>query len=184
MQFSEHNDPTQIQWSYPVPTRRSTAAYAAPSAVPTVPTIAHRRLGQPHRPRHPVIHTLFGMCVVLALYFLWSLLIFPTWINLNNQWHYGDSLVSVFGPVDVGHGGESEFIAFTDHNKLYILEIVGKNSQAYTGNIQIVGSHVVTLGLEDVNRDGKVDLVITISGEQGSFVLFNTGKSFSWSQPS
>ena len=176
-----YDDPTEVQWSYPIPTRKQSAGYDITSA-PQIPQRPRKVFV--HRPKHPVIHTLFGMCVVLALYLLWSLLIFPTWINLNNQWHYGDSLVSVFGPVNVGHGGESEFVAFTDHNKLYVLELVGKNSQAYTGNIQIFGSHVVTLGLEDVNRDGKVDLVITISGEQGSFVLFNTGKSFSWSQPS
>jgi hypothetical protein len=117
--------------------------------------------------------------VFIGCYMLWTLWVVPTATNISTQWHYGDAKASVMS-ADVGRGME-EFIAFTDKGHIVVLEI-GKTYQGYTANISVTGSHLVTLAVKDVNMDGKPDLVVTIDGADGSFVLFNTGKGFSWSQ--
>ena len=105
---------------------------------------------------------------------------FPGGHGLQVQWHYGDNRVSVFG-ADVGHGGVSRFIAFEDGEEIVIVEAVAKKYTVYTIPVTAAVNQLVTLSVSDVNNDGKPDLIVHIDGQEGAFVLINTGNAFSWS---
>src|SRR6266849_5069926 len=125
-----------------------------------------------------------GMFLFLAGFLIWNLWIVPTYTNLQTQWHYGDARVSVL-MEDVGHGGVSGFLAFDNGGEVIVVEIVGKPARyiVYSG-LTLIGSdsanRVVNMRVEDVNGDGKPDLVLSIVGEAGNVVLFNTGTRFQW----
>ena len=96
------------------------------------------------------------------------------------QWHYGDNRVSVFG-ADVGHGGVSRFIAFEDGSEIVVVEVIAKKYTVYTIPVTAAANQLVSLSVSDVNNDGKPDLIVHIDGQEGAFVLINTGDGFSWS---
>lgn len=51
---------------------------------------------------------------------------------------------------------------------------------------QMVGdtgtNRIVTIAFRDMNGDRKVDLVISVEGEAGYIVLFQTANGFTWQQ--
>ena len=92
----------------PLLKRRATAGYVT-TAPPTIVSATPRE-----KPRkHPLFSVGLGMCLVVALLFLWNMVLVPWWQDVQLQWHYGDSdhRVSLMG-ADVGHGGVSRFLAF------------------------------------------------------------------------
>ncbi len=157
----------------PVLKRRATVGhdYTAPS--PKLVAVPHEK---------PKKHYLFsvgiGMCMIVSLILLWNMVVVPWWHGLELQWHYGDNQVSVMG-ADVGHGGTSRFIAFDSENDIVVVEVVQKRYILYiipTGKVQ---NKLITLSVKDVNGDGKPDLMVQVEGEEGVFILFNTGDAFS-----
>ncbi len=124
-----------------------------------------------------------GMCIVVALLFIWNMVIAPFIHSLDLQWHYGDTRVYELTGEDVGHGGISRFIAFSADNEIVVGEVVNKQYSVYIIPTATVQNKLVTLSLRDVNGDGKPDLIVQVDGEEGSFVLYNTGTSFQWSKP-
>lgn len=123
-----------------------------------------------------------GATIVLFIVLSWTWFVIPWWTGIQTQWHYGDAKVSTL-TADVGHGGVSQLLAFDYQGQVTIIEIVGEKAILYKGDIFIGANRlnrVITLSLQDVNADGKPDVVIQIVGTEGETVLFNTGTSFSW----
>ena len=157
----------------PRPTRRSTVGHDY-----TAPTTRATPMPREKPRKHPLFSVGIGMFLFLALVFTWNVVVVPWWHGLQIQWHYGDNQVSVMG-ADVGHGGTSRFIAFDSDNDIVVVEVVNRKYNVYiipTGKLQ---NQLVTLSVRDVDGDGKPDLVVQIDGQEGVFVLFNTGDSFS-----
>ena len=121
-----------------------------------------------------------GMCIVVVLLMLWSMVLVPWWHSVTVRWTYGTSQVSIFG-ADVEHGGVSRFIAFEDGSEIVIVEAVTKKYTIYTIPVNGEDGRLVTLSVADVNNDGKPDLIVHVDGQEGSFALINNGSSFDWS---
>ena len=80
------------------------------------------------------------------------------------------------------NGGTSHFIAEYYNGSVIVVELPVKNPQqfhAYTlGGFTGASKPVVTLGVMDMNHDGKPDLLVSVEGTAIQTVLFNTGDSF------
>lgn len=148
------------------------------SAITGTPTIVSVK--QPvKRPASLVTPFGIGMCIVILLLILWTMVIVPWWHGLQVQWHYGDNRVCVFG-ADVGHGGVSRFISFEDGTEIIVVEYVAKKYTVYTIAVTAQPNQLITLSVADVNGDGKPDLLVHVEGTDGSFALLNNGSAFSW----
>jgi hypothetical protein len=169
----------------PMPKRRTTAGYDV--SYYDQPT-------QQHPPSvfvKPVTRRVFpikayfilGMCIMVCLYILGSIVVMPWFHGIQNHWMYGDALISTVSG-NVGHGGQSMFVSFEGTgNQIIVIEIVDNKFHVYNGAV-IQGSNqrvVVTIELSDVNGDGKLDAIVHVQGEQGTTVLINTGTDYKWS---
>ena len=144
--------------------------------------VPHERLEKQEDPQHSKGRFMFslglGMCLFISGVILWNMVVVPWWHGVAVRWEYGVNQVSVFG-ADVGHGGTSRFIAFDNDNEIIIVEVIQKSYSVYTIPTGSQQNRLVTLTFRDVNNDGKLDLVVQVEGEEGVFVLFNTGDAFS-----
>jgi hypothetical protein len=179
MLYAEYEEENEATTSYtpPVLKQRATAGkdYTAPSPkVIPVPREKPRK--------HPLFSVGVGMCLVVGLLFLWNMVLVPWWQSVQLQWHYGDSdhRVSLMG-ADVGHGGVSRFLAFDGQQEIVVIEVVNKSYSVYTIPATLAPGKLVTLSLTDGKEAGKPNLVVHVEGEEGVFVLFNTGSGFAWS---
>jgi hypothetical protein len=131
---------------------------------------------------------LFGLFLMLFGFVVWNAVVIPAWTNYQDQLHYGDARITLL-LADVGHGGESMFIAFDSNGQVIVIELPGgsiDHARLYrTG--EIVGDNadhrIITLSTQDVNGDGKPDLIIHVEGMSSSMVMYNTGNGFSWIPP-
>src|SRR3989440_13042481 len=52
-----------------------------------------------------------GMFCLIGMVLLWTLVVSPFIMRIENQWHYGDAQTAEF-TANVGHGGVSRLYAF------------------------------------------------------------------------
>ena len=157
--------------------------------MPTVPPNYYSAQTQPmlfieEKPRTPWRrYFIVGMLVVLAGIAFWNMVVAPFIQGISDQWHYGDARVAVLY-ADVGHQGSSTFMAFDDNGQVVVIELA--DSARIPGHIYHLasvtgaGHAIITLRVQDVNADGKPDLIVHVEGLEPDMVLFNTGTSFSW----
>ena len=144
-----------------------------------------------HPPRrwHPLLRIgLFGIVMVVCTMAL--LMIPPAYQRWQDDLHYGYPRTYQTDAV-VGHGDSashpSHFIALNLHGHLDVIELPGGDpSKAiiYVGpTLYGQGQDVdpATLSFEDVNHDGRPDLVLHFEGQM--FVFLNNGKTFQESHP-
>jgi hypothetical protein len=159
--------------------------------VPTVPPNYYSAQTEPlflieEKPRtHWRRYFIVGMLVVLAGITLWQMVVAPFLQGISDQWHYGDARVAVLY-TNVGHQGSSTFMAFDDNGQVMVVEIPeSAKVPAHIYHLASVtgtgrGHAIITLRVQDVNADGKPDLIVHVEGMQPDMVLFNNGTSFSW----
>ena len=128
-----------------------------------------------------------GVFLLLGLYTGYRQWVAPTWHSLQAQWHTGDGRITQLD-ANVGHGGVSHFLAQYYHGYLVVIEMPPQDPthiQAYTVlalEPSAEKSQDVTLTVQDVNHDGRLDLVIQKGNNSMAIVLYNTGSGFSASQ--
>ena len=124
---------------------------------------------------------------MLVMIFGWTALsaLGTWWTNQTNQWIYGYPRTYQVD-ANVGHGTTanpmSHFIAENLDKRIIVIEIAGDDpskSKIYVGPALLgQGQELtpVTLSFEDMNNDGKPDLVIHVADSK--FVFLNTGTGF------
>ncbi len=167
------------------------------------PLRAHRQYLPPQRPRsgeeladirpvhrrrmHPlVLLGSFGMFLVLGWIGLNSAI--SWWQGVQDNWTYGQLRHFTVDAV-VGHSDSatspSHFTAENNRGNIYVIELPGGDTaKAHIYQITIIpensGNPPVKLAFQDLNRDGKPDMLVEI-GEPGSYItimLFNNGTQF------
>ena len=110
------------------------------------------------------------------------------WQGKQDDWTYGNPRTYQTDAV-VGHNDStsspSHFIAENLHGQILVLELPGgdpSKGRSYTitsipGN---TGNPPVTVKFQDINHDGKLDLLVQIGdpGSEVSVFLFNNGSQF------
>ncbi len=142
------------------------------------------------RPRHrfPRFHFLVWVGITMILMLIgWVALSYVTtlWTNFTNQLTYGYPR-TYQTDSSVGHGTAanpmSHFIAENFDKHLIVIELPGDDpthARIYIGPMLIGDEQEltpVTLSFEDVNGDGKPDLVLHVGDSK--FIFLNTGTSF------
>jgi hypothetical protein len=162
----------------PQPVLRSSRVYAPPTPRQTDAAAAPKQ-SRPHRSLVPIG---VGMFIVVGALLIFQHVIAPSYAWASDQWHYGDGRITQLD-ANVGHGGTSHFIAEYYNSSIVILELSPQHPQqvhAYVigGFMSTTPPPVVTLTVQDVNHDGKQDLLVTVEGTAMVTVLYNTGDSF------
>jgi hypothetical protein len=127
-------------------------------------------------------------CLQIAAVALFVVLLLDTagytaWKAFSDHWTYGDYPTTHL-TANFGHGGLSHVVAFMNGQNAEIIELVGTNkANVYAVKISSSQQRVVTLEVEDVNGDGKPDILVTVEGVSERPTLLNTGKGFEWSVP-
>ncbi len=122
--------------------------------------------------------------MVLGVVCLWTFVIVPISQNIADHWNYGNSHVS---EADATINDVNErFIGFDDYGHITIIETPDNHpekSRIYQA-AQMVSdgnsNRIVTVSFRDMNNDHKIDLIVTVEGESGYIVLFQTANGFSW----
>jgi hypothetical protein len=167
------------------------------------PLRAHRHQLPPHHPRsgeefadiqpvhrrrmHPLVWLgSFGMFLVLGWIGLNS--VASWWQGVQDNWTYGQlrhfTVDAVVGHTDSATS-PSHFTAENDRGNIYVIELPGGDTaKAHIYQITVIpensGNPPVKLAFQDLNRDGKPDMLVEI-GEPGSYItimLFNNGTQF------
>ena len=168
-----------------IPPRRSritTEGYATPALPP----------GQPAQRATPVqqrlhLHWMFlvgvGMIAMLALWVIGNLAV-NWWSVTQDDWHYGRPRTFQID-ARVGHNDAvtpSHFIAMNLNHHIIIIELPGGDptkAKDYLGPTLLGDGQdltPVTLSFKDVNRDGKLDMLVHIQDQ--TFVFINDGTQF------
>ena len=135
-------------------------------------------------PLHPL--TLLGVVLLFFVGGWWLLIQVGTWWQVTqDDWHYGRPRTFQIDAV-VGHhdsaANPSHFIAINLKGHILIFEIpVGDaaKTEVYVGPTLIGQGQdpvPVTLKFQDVNGDGKPDMILVIG--ESTIVYLNTGSSF------
>lgn len=160
---------------------------AVPPVVPP-PTQTASRDTDPGRKRsrwlvsRPARFGLLGVGIVIAVVVVWNQCVMPAWNWSQDQWHYGDARITQLD-ANVGHGGTSHFIATFSHGNVVVIELMldhPTTNRIYTltGFMGGTSTPVVSLSVQDVNHDGKPDLIVQVEGTAFETVLYNTGSGF------
>lgn len=127
-----------------------------------------------------------GMVMLLAISVAWLVNAVGTWwVNEQNTWSYGMPRTYQTDAV-VGHGDSwlhpSHFIALNLNGRIEVIEIPADDptrEKVYVGPVLFSADPElvpVTVSFEDVNGDGKPDMLIHIQGQ--TIVFINDGKQF------
>lgn len=134
--------------------------------------------------------TWFGVGMILAVagIAMWNLFLVPKWQAYQDQLHYGDGKISKL-VADVGHGGDSTFLAFDLNGQVVIIELAGGDiaqARLYRA-ANLIGSNrdhkIITPEARNVKGHGKPDLIIHVEGQDALLVLYNNGSAFQWTVP-
>ena len=125
--------------------------------------------------------------VLLISYLLvWNMIIQPTWNTVQTQWDLGAARITQTD-VNVGHKGESHFVAEWYDHQIIVIEISvanPNNAHIYTiGGFLGADTEVVQLSFIDETNDGKLDMVITLAGSTYQKILYNNGSTFQQTPP-
>jgi hypothetical protein len=183
-------DELDTEYAPPIPIQRKSRNTAPPSTPSPARTASPDT--EPERERRrflgsrPMWLMLVGVLIVIALMLVINRVVIPAIGWSQDQWHYGDTRITQMD-ANVGHGGESHFLATYSQGTIVILEISLDHPNVYqvytlTGMESTSGTPVILLSIADVNHDGKLDLIVHTEGGDMSWVLFNTGKAFSLSE--
>jgi hypothetical protein len=141
----------------------------------------------PQRRMHPLVWIgVFGIFLVLGWF---GLNAFTSWYQgVQNDWTYGKQRHFEINAV-VGHGDSqtnpSHFTAENNNGQIIVIELPGGNvSKAKIYQIETVpgntGNPPVKLSFQDMNGDGKVDMIVQI-GDGNAMIfltLYNNGTEF------
>lgn len=128
-------------------------------------------------------HPLFfiGLALIVAILGWVVLTSVAAWVtNMENHWHYGYPRTAQYDVV-VGHNDSSahpsHFIALNYNGQVEVIEFPGgdvSHARLYTG-FDVLGQDAslspVTLSFQDVNGDGKLDMIVTV--ENSHLVFLN-----------
>ncbi len=143
------------------------------------------RLLQRPRPRfHWLVFVGIGMCIMIAGWLTLGALL-SWWQTQQDDWHYGRPRTYQVDAV-VGHGDSashpSHFIAMNLNRHVLVIEIPGGDparALVYLGPTLLGDGQdltPVTLNFQDMNGDGKPDMVIQIGDQE--IVFLNNGTKF------
>lgn len=152
----------------PIPRRASlNQVYQEPtrSLVVSKPHVEPR-----HRPLYP--YFLLGMGIMFGLYLFSLRVVLPSYQDLLDQWHYGDSRVSHI-QASVYPSKTSDIYAFSVQGTTSVINVTDKKVQAYAVALK---ADVVIISLIDIAGNGRVDIVIHDEQQTVSAVLYNNGK--------
>ncbi len=163
---------------------RDVVVHRVPRRASTFPEPETEHLPRPHSRPHWLLIVGLILFVLVVGYVLLTVF-FGWWQETQETWHYGYPRTSQTDAV-VGHSDSaphpSHFIALNLHGQVEVIEFPGGDAfhaKVYVGPT-LMGTNadlaVVTLSFQDVNGDGKPDLVITVQG--GHFVFLNSGTQF------
>jgi hypothetical protein len=158
------------------------------------PPPMHRRKsrGENKEKPQPRFHPLLVVGLFLMLLFggLIGLTALGSWWQTKqDDWTYGQNPRTFQTDVNVGHGTAqnplSHFLALNLRGQIEVIELPGFDvSKAKSYEITVIpanqGNPPVKLVFQDLNRDGKLDMLVEI-GEPGSYItimLFNNGTQF------
>ncbi len=130
-----------------------------------------------------------GMLVMLTLCLVvvpWALSVLT---SLSDHWTYGTDRITHLS-ANVGHGGPSELLAEDLHGQILVIEFPAADpSKVHVYPVAMLTGEsttpsAVTLTVQDVNHDGKPDLIVQVSGsDRAPVVLFNNGHTFQGADP-
>lgn len=168
----------------PVPRRASAVQYSPINegqVEEDQPILMRRRQ---HRSWHPL--TLLGTLFLLFLAGWWLLFQVTSWWQVTqDDWHYGRPRTFQTDEVVCHHdlpAQPSHFIALNLHGHILIYELPGGDAartQVYLGPVLLGPGQDLTpvsLKFQDVNGDGKVDMLLIIG--DSSLIYINTGTAF------
>lgn len=123
----------------------------------------------------------------LAFLILWTSVVMPWWAEMQNQWNYGSARITHFD-ADVGHGGESHFIAEFYKGAIVVIEIpFAKPSDTRTYVVAGLSANgttpVILLSTAKNEQTGKLDLIVRVAGTDFAITLYNTGTAFTKERP-
>jgi hypothetical protein len=163
------------------------------------PVRQRRQLPPPHRyrdeqatpkPRHRTSFLVWigaAICIMLFGFVAFSSL--GTWVQAKqDDWTYGQTRHFTMNAV-VGHtdspSNPSHFIAENDRGNIFVIELPGgEASRAKIYQITTIPGNEanppVRLSFQDINHDGKLDLVVQIgdTGNAVTVILLNNGSQF------
>ncbi len=143
----------------------------------------------PARKLHWLLFLGLGMCLTLLVW-LGGTMLLTWWQGYQINQQYGTPRTFQCDAV-VGHQDSaahpSHFIALNLHGQIEVFELPGGNAEevkVYEAPV-LMGPDQdqapVTLSFEDVNGDGKPDLIVSVQDTR--FVFINTGTAFRPSKP-
>ena len=141
------------------------------------------------RPRRFLLKWIcMALCMILLLLGLvlfWNQTVVPWWMtSITDQWNYGSHRITQVD-ANVGHGGESHFLAEYYHNEIVIIEVdQNTTDHIYTlhGIYGVSGTPVIQLSFEDGTLAGKPNMLVSVEGSSFGTILYNTGTAFSESE--
>jgi hypothetical protein len=141
----------------------------------------------PRRRIHPLVW-IGSFCIVLVFGWIGLNSAAAWWQGVQDNWTYGQlrhfTLDAVVGHTD-SPTSPSHFTAENDRGHIYVIELPGGDTaKAHIYQITAIpgndGNPPVRISFQDLNRDGKPDMLVEI-GEPGSYItvmLFNNGSQF------